>query len=55
MDGFKKGLCIYAGGAAGVAAAMAAVTVLGVAMPVALCIGYAVAGGSIAAAVNMDE
>ena len=51
----EKLLYIYAGGVAGLAAALAAATMLSVAAPVALAIGYTVAGGSILAAASMDE
>jgi len=55
MDTVKKILCAYAGGAVGVATAIVASTVFSVAAPIAMGIGYAIAGGSMIAAANMDD
>ena len=55
MDNVKKILGIYAGGIGGVATALGAVAVCGVAAPVALGIGLAVAGASTVAVLNMDD
>lgn len=51
----KQLSCLYAGGAAGLATAFTAALVFGVSAPVALLIGYAFAGGGIAAAVSIDD
>ena len=55
MDDVKKILGIYASGIGGLATALGAVAVCGVAAPVALGIGLAVAGASTVAVLNMDD
>ena len=55
MDHFKSGLCLCAGSAAGAAAALVAAACFSVAAPVALGIGYAIAGGSIVLASKLDD
>ena len=55
MDNVKKILGVYASGIGGVLTALGAVAVCGVAAPVALGIGLAVAGASTVAVLNMDD
>ena len=55
MDEVKGILTIYAGGAAGTATAIAGSALAGLAAPVAIGLGLAVALGSVMVAAVMDE
>ena len=55
MDNFKTGLCLCASSATGATAALVAAACFSVAAPVALGIGYAIAGGSIFLASQLDD